>query len=61
MGKYFNWGLLDDGGEEVVKKEHFGIQIFRVTNGNHRSCAAQLSGIFVLETEEDKSVFVSII
>lgn len=56
IGKHFNWMVENE--EELITKKYIGMQIFRVTDGNHRVCSAQLAGIWALETEEDKSGFV---
>lgn len=56
LGKVFNWSNYDKS-EKVVKK-HLGEIIFRVTDGNHRTCAAQIANIWCLETESDNSGFV---
>lgn len=58
VGKHFNWASEDN--EEVITKKMIGIKIFRVTDGNHRACAAQISGIWALATETDKSGFVAV-
>lgn len=61
IGMFFNWGALNEGYEEKVTKSHIGIEIFRVTDGNHRVWASHVAKIWSLETEDDKSGFVSII
>lgn len=58
IGKAFNLGNECD--EEYITKKHLGIEIFRVTDGNHRFLAAVKAGIWQLETKKDKSGFVSV-
>lgn len=58
LGMYFNYAVEDSFKQERVTKKHIGTQIFRVTDGNHRTCAAQIAEIYILETEKDLSGFV---
>lgn len=58
FGDSFNYASEENS--ELITKEHLGITIFRVTDGNHRFLAAIKSGIWVLETELDKSGFIAI-
>lgn len=36
---------------EIITKDMIGMEIFRVSDGDHRVCSAQISGIETLETE----------
>lgn len=57
LGNYFNYANYDN--HELITKKHLGLEVFRVTDGNHRTCAAQLANIFSLETQKDLSGFVN--
>ena len=57
IGSAFN--RLCEINEELITEKHIGVDIFRVTDGNHRFLAAIKAGIFILETENDNSGFVN--
>lgn len=57
IGGYFNLGSETD--QELITKEHLGLEIFRVTDGNHRFLASVKAGIWIFETELDNSKFVN--
>jgi len=53
IGLHWNVGKLEDS--EPIRKEDIGTKVFFVTDGHHRTFAAQMVGIWCLEVEPDES------
>lgn len=57
IGLFFNYG--SETNEELITEKYLGVEIFRVTDGNHRFLASLKAGIWILETGPDNSGFVN--